>query len=107
VGFLARLIRILWVAVVVWLIARLAAFVLRRATQSRQSKGAGAESHPAEAQPLYRDPVCGTYVAAEISKTLEESGQIVHFCSEECLTRYRKSGHQAPSVGEHRMNMSA
>jgi YHS domain-containing protein len=38
---------------------------------------------------LRRDPVCGTYVSPEISFTLEQSGQVHHFCSAECRERFK------------------
>ncbi len=40
---------------------------------------------------LHRDPVCGTYVAPEISVKLEKSGHITHFCSAKCRERYTQS----------------
>ena len=45
--------------------------------------------------PLYRDPVCGTYVSAEISVKLEKSGHITHFCSAECRERYGRAATRA------------
>jgi YHS domain-containing protein len=37
---------------------------------------------------LQRDPICGTYVAEDISHRLDEEGKTLHFCSEECRMRY-------------------
>jgi YHS domain-containing protein len=54
--------------------------------------------HPDQFSPairLYRDPVCGTYVSAEISVKLEKSGHITHFCSAECRERYERAATRA------------
>ncbi len=40
---------------------------------------------------LRRDPVCGIYVSPEISFTLEQSGQVHHFCSAECRERFKST----------------
>jgi YHS domain-containing protein len=48
--------------------------------------------------PLHRDPWCGTYVSPEISFPLEQSGQVLHFCSDECLARYKGSVKRAASA---------
>jgi YHS domain-containing protein len=44
---------------------------------------------PRKPKPLFRDPVCGTFVSAEISYPLELDGESLHFCSAECRARYR------------------
>lgn len=38
---------------------------------------------------LKKDPVCGTYVSTAASVTSKINGQVVHFCSEECRSKYR------------------
>jgi YHS domain-containing protein len=38
-----------------------------------------------------RDPVCGMFVSTELSHRLNWHGQLLHFCSEECLEQYRKN----------------
>jgi len=48
--------------------------------------------------PLHRDPWCGTYVSPEISFPLEQAGQVLHFCSAECRTRYQQSSQRAASA---------
>ena len=55
--------------------------------------GGGRPSRPP--QPLIRgetarDPVCGIFVSTEVSYRLTEQGETLHFCSRECLERYRK-----------------
>jgi YHS domain-containing protein len=85
VRFLARILQfILFVVIIGWLGRLLFGWLLRR------NRPAGARPAPAEPQkrPLHRDPVCGTWVSAEISHTLEQAGQTHHFCSPECRDRY-------------------
>jgi YHS domain-containing protein len=38
---------------------------------------------------LKRDPVCGTYVAANASITRNIGGETLHFCSQACRDKYR------------------
>ena len=75
----------LFVALVVWLSRKIAEwrawFRIGPAQRTRAKT-------PPEPRPLFRDPWCGTYVSAEISRKLEQAGQTLHFCSEECLARY-------------------
>jgi YHS domain-containing protein len=96
VAFLARIVRfLLWLvffAWIAWLVRRLAGAVAGRAN-SRASRS----SAPPASKKLYRDPACGTHVAAEVSYKLEESGQILHFCSAECRERYRGLQRRAAS----------
>lgn len=44
---------------------------------------------PAARGLLPRDPVCGTFVDAELSMQHREGGQTLHFCSERCRDAYR------------------
>lgn len=36
-----------------------------------------------------RDPACGMFVSTELSHRLTRDGKTLHFCSLECLERYR------------------
>jgi YHS domain-containing protein len=38
---------------------------------------------------LKKDPVCGTYVSADVAVTKRINGQTVHFCSSACRDKYR------------------
>jgi YHS domain-containing protein len=38
---------------------------------------------------MARDPVCGMFVSTELSHRLKLRGETLHFCSEECLQKYR------------------
>lgn len=66
---------------------------VRQASNLQVTPGAPRKS-PA-ANRLHRDPVCGTYVSAEISLKLEQSGHITHFCSSECRERYARPAARA------------
>jgi YHS domain-containing protein len=45
--------------------------------------------------PLFRDPICGTFVSPEISFRARRAHQIEHFCSEQCRDRYLNGERQA------------
>jgi YHS domain-containing protein len=57
----------------------------------RTASGPQAASHRdiPSATELKKDPVCGTYVSTATSLTRTINGKQVHFCSEECLNKYR------------------
>lgn len=81
-----------------WLI--LAAWVVRTLARWISPKSAARDPRIAtnpQAKSLHRDPVCGTYVAPEISLTLEQAGQVHHFCSPQCRERFLLSQRCAAS----------
>jgi YHS domain-containing protein len=81
--FLIFVLLVLLVSWAIWLVKR-ARFWMGYLT--------GRTARPAAERPevaLRRDPVCGTYVSPEISFTLEQSGQVHHFCSVECRERFK------------------
>lgn len=88
--FLGRALRFLfWFFVATWLGRKLIGWLFPAET-SRQSQ------RPATAaKPLYRDPWCGTHVSEEISYTLQEGTQSLHFCSAECRDLYGNARRQA------------
>ena len=57
------------------------------------------EEHPAQGGPrnsatvrigkTERDPVCGMFVSTELSRRLVRGSETLHFCSRECLERYK------------------
>ena len=67
---------------------------VRQASNLQMTHGAPPRKSSA-ANRLHRDPVCGTYVSAEISVKLEQSGHITHFCSSECRERYAQPAARA------------
>ena len=46
---------------------------------------------------MVRDPVCGIFVATELSQKLRRGGTMVHFCSRECMEKYQKDAENAAS----------
>jgi YHS domain-containing protein len=62
----------------------------------RISSGTGAMAPRSAAPPqtkgatvLQQDPVCGTYVAGDLSLKRIVRGKVIHFCSPECRDRYQ------------------
>jgi YHS domain-containing protein len=91
VAFLARIVQLLfWLVVATWLVRKLLGALFRTAAPKQVDRAS-----PLVPKPLYRDPWCGTYVSAEISHTLEQAGQRLHFCSAECRELYRASQRRA------------
>ncbi len=39
---------------------------------------------------MVRDPECGMFVSTELSHRLRRGGETLHFCSEDCLEKYRR-----------------
>ena len=57
---------------------------------SRAARGA---SPPQSSQgEMARDPVCGMFVSTEVSRRLTRGGRTLHFCSDECLEKFRRRG---------------
>jgi YHS domain-containing protein len=91
-----RLLAYLFDLIVVVIIGRLLNWIIRTAFGTSQSQptrpgstaGRGSESTP-KGQTA-RDPVCGMFVSTELSHKLNDGGQTLHFCSQECLERYQK-----------------
>jgi YHS domain-containing protein len=83
------------------LVSRGLAWVMRKLlAKALGTAGPASAQRPQEtrsAVPLYRDPWCGTYVSPEISLPMEQSGQVLHFCSAECRARYQASSHRGSS----------
>ena len=47
-------------------------------------------SPPPRTGELKKDPVCGTFVAAELAVKGKFKGEIVHFCSDQCRDEYAR-----------------
>ncbi|MRR54674.1 MAG: transcriptional regulator [Deltaproteobacteria bacterium] len=49
----------------------------------------------------FRDPVCGVYVTSEDAVIARLNGEKIHFCSTECLEKYRQdSENTSPHADE-------
>jgi YHS domain-containing protein len=84
-----------------WVIRGLASLMRKVLAGSVRTPGSAPGRRPQEphsAVPLYRDPWCGTYISPEISFPLEQAGQVLHFCSADCRTRYRGTSKRAASA---------
>ncbi len=87
VGLLGGFLRfIIWVLVATWIGRFLFGWLLSGA--QRTAHAPGRPSARPQRRQLYRDPVCGTHVPEEIALTLEDSGQLHHFCSRECREEF-------------------
>jgi YHS domain-containing protein len=76
-------------AAIAWIVKK--AFQRAAGTQQRQSAHGRVQPDVAtqRPKPLVRDPVCGTYVAEDISYSLTQDGESLHFCSRDCAEKYR------------------
>lgn len=45
--------------------------------------------NPAQGRTV-RDPVCGMFVSTEVSHRLVRGGEVLHFCSKECMENYER-----------------
>jgi YHS domain-containing protein len=92
-GFLSRLIRLVfWVLIVSWVIR----LVGRLFSGGRQAslRGTGAAATDDSAMPgkrLVKDPVCGMHLAEELALPMSANGETQYFCSQECRAKYESS----------------
>jgi YHS domain-containing protein len=58
-----------------------------RTSVGRAATPPSAATHRGE---MARDPVCGMFVATELSQQLRRGADTLHFCSRECLEKFQK-----------------
>jgi YHS domain-containing protein len=58
--------------------------------ENRAVEGESRDSSRMRIGKTERDPVCGMFVSTELSHRLTRGSETLHFCSRECLERYRK-----------------
>lgn len=106
--FLGRIFRFLMWFVVTVGIAWVMKKAVDRASRTR-SYGARepARVPPTAAKELFRDPVCGTYVAEDISYLYEQGKQTLHFCSRDCMEHYQRDLQHGPGHENDRANRLA
>jgi hypothetical protein len=75
-----------------WLVRKLFTMILRKIAPARTPAG------PGRAIALHRDPWCQAWVSPEVSVTLRQGNEILHFCSDECRARYSQSSQRAASA---------
>jgi YHS domain-containing protein len=59
-----------------------------RAQAPRRTARGPAEPQVTPGGELKKDPVCGTYVSTATSVTRTVRGEVVHFCSQDCASKY-------------------
>jgi YHS domain-containing protein len=92
--YLERFLRyIFWVVVtasIAWIVKK----AFQRAAEAQRPGAVRGRVEPsvtaAKAKALFRDPVCGTYVAEDISYLLEQGKETLHFCSRDCMEHYQR-----------------
>jgi YHS domain-containing protein len=83
---------IFWAAV-----TAVVAWIFKKALQSAGPQNASMRGRVQPNAPmqgpkrLVRDPVCGTYVAEDISYSLMQGGESLHFCSQNCMKHYQEA----------------
>lgn len=74
-------------AAIAWLLKRIFASETQRRVSTANER---TRVEPASrTKLLHRDPMCGSYIAEEISYPWEQGSETLHFCSRECLEHYR------------------
>jgi len=74
-----------------WAVRKLLTMVLRKVAPAPIRMPTG----PGRAIALERDPWCQAWVSPEVSVTLRQGNEILHFCSDECRARYSESSSRA------------
>lgn len=79
---LGIVLRILFLALIIWLIRRVVA-------SFQGTKPAGSQRGEAEAdKSMVKDPVCGMYMDSRLAIRLDNTKEVIYFCSEECKGKY-------------------
>jgi YHS domain-containing protein len=96
--YLERFFRyVFWVVVtaaIAWIVKK--AFQRAARSQNANVRGPVRANAPMERpKTLVRDPVCGTYVAEDISYSLMQGGESLHFCSQNCMKHYQEANRLA------------
>ncbi len=101
---MARLLAYLFDLIVVYIVGRLLSRTFQQLFGTTHGPVSGSATRPPAGSrsgsetirgQVVRDPVCGMFVSTELSHRLNEAGQTLHFCSQECLERYQKAGAMA------------
>lgn len=93
--YLERLLRyVFWVVVTASI-----AWLVKKAFKHVEAQRAEAEHQrvqarvPERRKSLVRDPVCGMYVAEDVSYLLTHGDEDLHFCSRDCMERFQRDHH--------------
>ena len=81
-------------AAVAWIVRK--AFQRAAGLQNTNVRGHVQPNGPMQGpKRLVRDPVCGTYVVEDISYSLMQGGESLHFCSQNCMKHYQEANRLA------------
>lgn len=79
-----------------WVLATATIAWAIRKVFAQAARQSGAASRPIDpsapiekAKRLFRDPVCGTYVAEDLGYSLMQGRENLHFCSRDCMEHFR------------------
>ena len=90
--FLGRMFRyVVWFVVaagIAWVMKKAFERAAHERVQSAPERGRVDTASAPKA--LFRDPVCGTYIAEDISCFYQQGTETLHFCSRDCLEHYRR-----------------
>lgn len=92
---LSFVLRILFLAAIIWLVRRILALFMgsaRRPNRKRPANGA--------ANYMVKDPVCGMYMDSRIAVRLEKGSETTYFCSEECKKKFLDRSPEEKSAPE-------
>jgi len=79
----AIIIRILALALIVWLIRSVLMSI-----QKGFGKTSPKKTHEKETSVMVKDPVCGMYMDSRLAIRLDRRDKTVYFCSEKCKSEY-------------------
>jgi YHS domain-containing protein len=80
--FLMAMLRIVYSA--------LRGFFAPKAARQAPHERTGETAPAGSAGEMARDPECGMFVSTELSHRLRWKGQVLHFCSQECLQKHQR-----------------
>lgn len=82
-------------AIFFFAILRIVYLALRQFFAPRSAPASARRSPDPRASPvppageMVRDPECGMFVSTELSRRLPWKGEVLHFCSQECMEKYQ------------------
>jgi len=90
---LSFLLELIFLIVMAKMLGRALRALFGPSPRGRGNRAVGSESQDSSRVRIgktARDPVCGMFVSTELSRRLVRGSETLHFCSNECLERYRK-----------------
>jgi YHS domain-containing protein len=90
-GFLGRLIRFVFLVLIVSWVIRLVGRLLGGSKPASFGGTAATNDSAKRGQRLVKDPVCGMHLAEELALPMNANGETQYFCSQECRAKYESS----------------